>query len=156
MRNYLFLIVIYLFSCSTEKNTPITQNLSDWEFQYNDKWFTSKVPGNNFSDLLSHKIIPNPFYGTNEDSLQWVSEKDWIYKSEFTVSENELKKDNISLSFYGLDTYSEIYLNDNVFGEAGVRYSMSVVPLIFGLPVLISIPYMRKFYLKEVREIKAR
>ena len=47
-------------------------------------------------------------------------------------------------------------LNDNVFGEAGVRYSMSVVPLIFGLPVLILIPYMRKFYLKEVREMKAR
>jgi len=48
------------------------------------------------------------------------------------------------------------FLNDYVFGEAGIRYSMSVVPLIFGLPVLISIPYMRKFYLKELREIKAR
>jgi len=114
LRNYLLLIIIFFFSCSTEKNTPVTQNLSNWEFQYNNKWYSTEVPGNNFSDLLNNNIIPNPFYGTNEDSLQWVSEEDWVYKSEFTVSGNELEKESISLSFHGLDTYSEIYLNDSL------------------------------------------
>jgi len=45
-------------------------------------------------------------------------------------------------------------LNDTVFTQQdGVRYSMSVVPLIIGTPVLLLIPYMRKFYLKELEEI---
>ena len=72
----------------------LRNNLSDWEFQYNNKWFTADVPGNNFSDLLSHKLIPDPFYGTNEDSVQWVSKRDWSYKSEFSATENTLKKQN--------------------------------------------------------------
>ena len=103
MRNYLFLIIIFLFSCSIGKKPPVSQNISDWEFQFQDKWYSAKVPGNNFSDLLNHNLIPNPFYGTNEDSLQWVSENNWTYKSEFTVSDSELEKENISLSFLGLD-----------------------------------------------------
>ena len=45
-------------------------------------------------------------------------------------------------------------LNDNVFGEQGVRYSMALVPLIIGTPVMIMIPFMRKHYLRELEEIK--
>ena len=45
-------------------------------------------------------------------------------------------------------------LNDNVFGVDGVRYSMALVPLIIGTPVMIMIPFMRKHYLKELEEIK--
>ena len=45
-------------------------------------------------------------------------------------------------------------LNDNVFGEDGVRYSMALVPLIIGTPVMIMIPFMRKHYLRELEEIK--
>ena len=45
-------------------------------------------------------------------------------------------------------------LNDNVFGENGVRYSMALVPLIIGTPVMIMIPFMRRHYLKELEEIK--
>ena len=44
-------------------------------------------------------------------------------------------------------------LNDYVFGVDGVRYSMSLVPLVFGAPVLIMIPFMRKHYLKEVYQM---
>ena len=48
-------------------------------------------------------------------------------------------------------------LNDTVFTQQdGVRYSMSVVPLIIGTPVLLLIPYMRKFYLKELEEIEGK
>ncbi len=45
-------------------------------------------------------------------------------------------------------------LNDNVFGVDGVRYSMALVPLIIGTPVMIMIPFMRRHYLKELQEIK--
>jgi len=44
-------------------------------------------------------------------------------------------------------------LNDYVFGVDGVRYSMSLVPLVFGVPVLLMIPFMRRYYLKEIDKI---
>ena len=48
-------------------------------------------------------------------------------------------------------------LNDNVFQSIdGVRYSMSVVPLVFGLPVLFMIPFMRKRYLREIEDMEKK
>ena len=58
------------------------------------------MPGNNFSDLLNHGFIPDPFYGTNEDSVQWVAEREWVYRTIFapTLANNQ------TLIFNGLDT----------------------------------------------------
>ena len=44
-------------------------------------------------------------------------------------------------------------LNDFVFDAENVRYSMSVVPLVLGVPVLAMIPFMRRSYLKEIEKI---
>ena len=68
----------------------------------------------NFYDLLDHNIIADPFYGTNEDSIQWVSKRDWEYLSNFSVPKNIFSKQNIMLSFHGLDTYAEVFLNDSL------------------------------------------
>ena len=43
-------------------------------------------------------------------------------------------------------------LNDFVFEADNVRYSMSTIPLIFGIPVLTMIPFMRRSYLKEIEK----
>ena len=88
--------------------------IKNWNFEHNGNWLKANVPGNNFSDLLTHKIIPDPFYGTNEDSVQWVSEKEWTYKSEFKLSKDFLQKDQHEIIFNGLDTYSKVYLNDSL------------------------------------------
>lgn len=44
-------------------------------------------------------------------------------------------------------------LNDFVFDAENVRYSMSTVPLLLGVPVLAMIPFMRRSYLKEIEKI---
>jgi len=41
----------------------------------------------------------------------WVEEKDWVYKTQFSLSESQLKKEFHHLVFHGLDTYAEIFLN---------------------------------------------
>jgi len=43
-------------------------------------------------------------------------------------------------------------LNDFVFDAENVRYSMSTIPLIFGVPVVAMIPFMRRSYLKEIEK----
>ncbi len=39
-------------------------------------------------------------------------------------------------------------LNDNVFGEDGIRYSMALLPVIYGIPVLLMAGVIRKNYIK--------
>lgn len=95
-----------------------------WEFSQSgtNKWRTAIVPGTVHQDLIRHELIPNPFYGTNEQKVQWVENEDWEYKTTFTLTEEQLNRDGALLTFEGLDTYADIYLNgallqktDNMF-----------------------------------------
>ena len=112
--NLIPIILLFFSSCEEENSNLISKEITNWEFKYNGAWYKAKVPGNNFYDLLNHNIITDPFYGTNEDSIQWVSKKDWEYLSNFSVPKNIFSKQNIMLSFHGLDTYAEVFLNDSL------------------------------------------
>ena len=120
MRNIVFLILLLVVSCTSKPDFPIEQNLhANWLFKKtNDSiWLTAKVPGNVYTDLQQHHIIEDPFIKNNEEKTQWVSEKEWIYKTNFTLSPELLKKQFITLTFDGLDTYSSIYINDSLLGK---------------------------------------
>ena len=67
------------------------------------------MPGTVHQDLLRHQILPDPFYGTHEEKIQWVEEKDWEYKTVFTVTSAQLERDAAVLNFEGLDTYADVY-----------------------------------------------
>jgi beta-mannosidase len=115
---YLLILLVVLSACTKQEKAFRSQIIKDWKFEFQGTWHKAIVPGNNFSDLLKHNFILNPFYGTNEDSVQWVSKRDWSYKSEFSATENTLKKQNQILVFYGLDTYAKVYLNDSLILSA--------------------------------------
>ncbi len=93
---------------------------SDWTFRQADtgQWLPAKVPGTVHHDLLRHGLIPDPFVGTNEDSVQWVEKKDWEYRCSFALDEKRLARQGQELVFEGLDTYADIYLNDTILGSA--------------------------------------
>ena len=97
---------------------------TDWTFcQVGDTlWSDAKVPGTVHQDLLNHNRIPNPFYGMNEDAVQWVENEDWMYRTSFVVDEHQLSRDAAVLEMDGLDTYADVFLNgalilrsDNMF-----------------------------------------
>lgn len=94
-----------------------------------DEWLTAEVPGTVHQDLLRHRLLPDPFYGLNEEKIQWVEKKDWEYKTTFVVTAGQLEREGACLDFEGLDTYADVYLNgalllktDNMF----VGYSVPV------------------------------
>jgi beta-mannosidase len=105
-------------ACKKQEETILSQEISDWKFEYQGDWHQAEVPGNNFSDLLKHNFIPDPFDGTNEDSIQWVSERNWQYKSQFSVPKSTLENEKQLLVFSGLDTYAKVYLNDSLILQA--------------------------------------
>ncbi|MDC0204315.1 hypothetical protein OAJ65_00805 [Flavobacteriales bacterium] len=118
MYKYLFIVLVSFSACIQQKKDNLSQEISNWEFEYESgrysKWYEAEVPGNNFSDLLNHGLISDPFYGTNEVAVQWIAEKNWSYRSKFSVSANTLTKKNQFLCFSGLDTYAKVYLNDSL------------------------------------------
>ena len=71
----------------------------DWKFRQVDSsdWYAAKVPGCNYLDLLANDLIKDPFYGTNEKDLYWVSEKDWEYTKTFSLSKEILECEKINL-----------------------------------------------------------
>lgn len=119
----ILLIPLLLFtSCKTDK-MPATQVQSldsksgcisnDWQFQYQGQWYPATVPGNIHTDLMANNLIPDPFFGTNEDSVQWVADSVWTYRLLFDAdcAGNGLQYENRWLVFDGLDTYAEVWLN---------------------------------------------
>jgi beta-mannosidase len=61
---------------------------------------------------LDNGIIEDPFYRLNEKKQQWIDKEDWEYSTQFVVSAEEFAKENQVLDFKGLDTYAEVYLNN--------------------------------------------
>lgn len=51
-----------------------------WEFKQVGKteWLSATVPGTVHQDLINHDLLPNPFYGKNEEIVQWVENEDWV------------------------------------------------------------------------------
>lgn len=92
--------------------TPIDKN---WQFKQADHEDGSYLPVAQFPthvhlDLLHHKKIPDPYIGKNENDVQWIGERDWVYKTSFqtpAVSEGE----KAVLAFDGLDTFATVVLN---------------------------------------------
>lgn len=61
------------------------------------------------------------------------------------------------ISFFGLGFGPTTIglLNDYIFSEATLRYSMAVLPLIYGIPVLILSPWIRRTYRAELDSVLA-
>src|ERR1700744_2171998 len=90
-----------------------------WQFQepQSGTFLSATVPGCIHTDLLRHKLIPDPFWGANEVGLQWIEERDWEYRCRFTVDASWLEQEHIELIAEGLDTVATLRLNGHVVGR---------------------------------------
>ena len=74
-------------------NSEVLTLHTGWEFSQvgTEIWRTAVVPGTVHQDLIHHNLIPNPFYGINEQKIQWVENEDWEYRTAFTITADQLK-----------------------------------------------------------------
>ena len=128
---YAFIACFSLWYARANDTSEILILNQGWMFSQSgtDKWLPATVPGTVHQDLLNHQLLPNPFFGTNEKKIQWVENEDWEYKVTFNVTEKQLSREAAMMTFEGLDTYADVYLNgalllktDNMF----VGYSVPV------------------------------
>ena len=98
----------------------------NWTFRKvsDKKWLKAQVPGCVHTDLYNNDIIPDPFYGTNEGDLQWISDENWEYKTIFNVDNEFLNREVQLLKFYGLDTYAKVYVNGKLLIESNNMFHL--------------------------------
>ncbi|MFV0604590.1 MAG: beta-mannosidase [Niabella sp.] len=113
-------VLVWIFSTSAQSQFSKTFIHSNWKFTKagSNEWQPATVPGTVHTDLLNNKRIPDPYYGTNEEKLQWIGTTNWEYKTTFNLSSNLLNKKIINLVFDGLDTYADVYLNGQLILQA--------------------------------------
>ena len=121
------------------------------------EWHPAKVPGVVQTDLLNSKLIPDPFDRDNEFRLQWIGLADWEYQTTFQVDAATLTRDHVDLVFDGLDTFADVYLNDqsilhadNMFrrwripAKAMLKSGPNTLRIVFHSAVEKMIPYARR------------
>ncbi|MCA1802011.1 MAG: hypothetical protein LC662_06090 [Rhodothermaceae bacterium] len=94
-------------------NTQILPLHQNWYFteKGENNWKPASVPGNIHMDLFENGMIEDPFFGVNEQEMQWIGRKDWTWKTRFNIEESQISAHNVFLRFNGLDTYATVYLN---------------------------------------------
>jgi beta-mannosidase len=98
-----------------------------------DGWIQAEVPGVVHIDLIRNGVIPDPFYGVNEDSVRWVENVEWWYRKDFDLPDELSKSEHIELIFEELNTIATIWVNGVRLGEA---YNM-FTPWIFDVTKIL-------------------
>lgn len=125
-----------------------------WEFAQvgRNEWLPAMVPGTVHQDLISHNKLPNPFYGMNEQKVQWVENEDWVYKTTFNVTDEQLA--GCCLVDFGRVGYVCGYLPERLFvgtygqyvcrlyssGKRGVAEGENHLQILFHSPVKQTLP----------------
>ena len=105
-----------LMACSTSKSDRL--ELTDWSYSNTEcNFMEAHVPGFIHTDLMSNGQIEDPYLGTFEDSVQWVSQRPWTYLA--VVDGKSLPKgDSLWLVFEGLAGCAEVFVNEQSVGKA--------------------------------------
>jgi len=77
------------------------------------RWHAAAVPGTVHTDLLAGRLIVDTYVGAPEAELQWIGQADWEYRTSFDAPRDFLGRSRSELVFEGLDTFAEVYLNDD-------------------------------------------
>lgn len=105
------LLLGYAVSAQPDSNRCV---LNAWYFYYQGKSYKAHVPGCIHTDLRYNDLIVDPYYGTNEERIQWVSDTIWTYTT--TLDSKMLRRlgrqsDSVWLVFDGLETYADVRLD---------------------------------------------
>ena len=116
----LILLLITLLPFTLNSQQVVFHLTGQWQLHSPDTAISvsATVPGNVFIDLTKAGIIPDPFYGQNEQKVQWVSQKKWIYEKNFFITSKFLKHKNIELIFDGIYPFASVYINGKLVIKA--------------------------------------
>jgi beta-mannosidase len=120
------------------------------------EWHPAQVPGVVQTDLLRNNLIPDPFYRDNDTRLQWIGLMDWEYRTTFDADAAMISHEHVDLVFEGLDTFADVYVNDQAVLQSDNMFRRWRVPakgllkagpnalrVVFHSPVELMIPKVK-------------
>jgi beta-mannosidase len=158
-----------MFAPRAEAAEPSSRDIdSGWQFRLTEKaetapadaelqqWHPAQVPGVVQTDLLTNHLIPEPFARDNETRLQWIGESGWEYRTIFAIDAAGRTREHIDLVFDGLDTFSDVYLNDHLLAKTDNQFRRWRIPVkqllqtgpntlrvVFHSPITQMLPYVK-------------
>ncbi len=99
------LILVSLIAFSTR-----SQEVLQWQLHYKDKTINAGTKGSVQEVLMKNFILPNPFYGKNEELYLPLEQQEWSFStSYFLINKND--NQFIELHFPSIDTYAKVFVN---------------------------------------------
>jgi beta-mannosidase len=113
------------------------------------------VPGSNINDLICNKLIPNPYIDDNISTLKWVEDSTFTYLTVFNLQvRNEF---NYEILFEGLDTYAEVYINNQLILKSNnmfVAYQKEITKLLRDGTNLLKIVFKSTVEIGKLKALK--
>ena len=125
--------------------------------------YSVEVPGTVLSGLMEHKVIEDPFYRENEYKTRELFWKDYEFSREFEVKKDVLKENQVNLICEGLDTLTDIYLNERLIASTNNMHRIWNIPVRDALHAGTNqirivfksvLRYIENYEYRENREIK--
>lgn len=88
--------------------------VKDWKLKNltDGRVIEAHVPGDITQDLYEAGVICDPYYGLNFKEMDWIVKTDFEYSGIFVISAEDYVCEDISVIAKGIDTFSEIFIND--------------------------------------------
>ncbi|MCD9024577.1 glycoside hydrolase family 2 protein [Cohnella silvisoli] len=91
-------------------------------------WIPAEVPGSVHWDLHRADYLPDPYFGANAPSCEWVNERDWLYRTTFAADASWSGK-RIRLIVEGVDYSAKVLLNGLTIGSHTGMFTPGVFDL---------------------------
>ena len=110
------------------------------------EWIDATAPGDTHLALRAARRIGDPFAQGGEEACAWIGEREWWWRADFEAAPPR-GDERLILTFEGLDTFAEIWLNgealgrsDNMFLSASFDIGARVQPGVNRLAVAFTPP----------------
>jgi beta-mannosidase len=80
-------------------------------------WLKTDQPQSIFLSLAQAKILTLDDVYAQPRSFKWVGRQAWVFRTRFTLSDDQLASCRKELLFEGLDTVTQIWLNEKLLGR---------------------------------------
>ncbi|WFU89377.1 glycoside hydrolase family 2 protein [Rhizobium sp. CC1099] len=94
----------------TTSNTSSIDLSGSWQLASAEGEVTTSItlPGDLHTALHAAELIPDPYFGRNEEQVQWVAHRDWVLERSFQLDDAE---GDWYLDIDYLDTVASVFIN---------------------------------------------
>jgi beta-mannosidase len=146
MKKYALSVLITIMTLAN----GMAQKQLNWEVfnPLKNVWIDFGAQGSVQEAFYNAGELPDPFFEKNEELYQWMENYDWTLRASFEADGIMLKTGELDLNFHNIDTYAEIFLNDQLLGKTDnafhpysynivqqVKEGTNVITIVFTSPV---------------------